>query len=447
MKQYVKLLGKVTVTLNGDWNETKEYERLCIVRNPINKKTYMSKMFVPAGKQLTDETYWQYIIGGIEDNLLSTDPEQALSANMGRVLSEMINNAIADYNNKIVALTNKHNTDIKSLTDKHNSDIQSLTTKHNNDVDTLNTAISNAIKDYNSKINALTTKHNQEINNLTNKHNQEIASLQSAIATLNNTVAANKAQHDSDIDALTDVVDELSKQHSEDIAQLQTLVNNITSFEVEVVTTLPTTGTKGVIYLVKSSGTTTDKAIYTEYIWIPSTSKYEILGEFETAVDLGNYQEKLVSGSNIKTINGVSLLGSGNINTTPSIATTTAAGLMSADDKSKLNNIASGAEVNVQSDWNETGTNSDAYIKNKPGVASGSANGLMSSNDKSKLDNIASGATKVAFTAAYTSGTKIGTININGSNIDIYIPIWNGTLAQYNAIANKQSDMIYNITD
>ena len=376
MEQYIKLLGKVTVTLNGDWDKTKEYERLCIVRNPINKKTYMSKMFVPADKELTDETYWQYIVGGVENNLLSTDPEQALSANMGRVLSEMISNAIDDYNNKIVALTNKHNTDI-----------QSLTTKHNNDVNTLNSAINNAVKDYTAKITALT-----------NKHNQDVANLQSAINTLNNTVTANKAQHDSDIDALTDVVDELSKQHSEDIAQLQTLVNNITSFEVEVVTTLPTTGTKGIIYLVKSTGTTTDKAIYTEYIWIPSTSKYEILGEFETAVDLGNYQEKLVSGSNIKTINGTSLLGSGNINTTPAIATTTASGLMSGDDKSKLNNIAAGA-------------------------------------------------TKVTFTAAYTTGTKIGTININGSNIDIYIPIWNGTLAQYNAIANKQSDMIYNITD
>ena len=118
MEQYIKVLGKVTVTLNGDWDETKEYERLCIVRNPINKKTYMSKIFVPAGEELTNETYWQYIIGGVEDNLLSTDPEQALSANMGRVLSEMINNAINDYNNKIVALTNKHNTDIQNLTNK-----------------------------------------------------------------------------------------------------------------------------------------------------------------------------------------------------------------------------------------------------------------------------------------------------------------------------------------
>lgn len=35
-------------------------------------------------------------------------------------------------------------------------------------------------------------------------------------------------------------------------------------------------------------------------------------------------------------------------------------------DKNKLAGIAAGAEVNVQSDWNETNTASDSYIKNKP---------------------------------------------------------------------------------
>ena len=34
--------------------------------------------------------------------------------------------------------------------------------------------------------------------------------------------------------------------------------------------------------------------------------------------------------------------------------------------KNKLNGIAAGAEVNVQSDWSVTSTSSDAFIKNKP---------------------------------------------------------------------------------
>ena len=39
-------------------------------------------------------------------------------------------------------------------------------------------------------------------------------------------------------------------------------------------------------------------------------------------------------------------------------------------EKSKLSGIASGAEVNVQSNWNETDSTADAYIANKPDIDS-----------------------------------------------------------------------------
>lgn len=76
----------------------------------------------------------------------------------------------------------------------------------------------------------------------------------------------------------------------------------------------------------------------------------------------------------------------------PVDATASVGGLMSASDKAKLNGIAAGAEVNVQADWTETNTSSDAYIKNKPTNATSSTAGLMSAADKAKLDGIASGA-------------------------------------------------------
>lgn len=47
-------------------------------------------------------------------------------------------------------------------------------------------------------------------------------------------------------------------------------------------------------------------------------------------------------------------------------ATTETSGLMSAEDKKKLNEIAAKAEVNVQSDWSQTDDTADDYIKNKP---------------------------------------------------------------------------------
>ena len=53
---------------------------------------------------------------------------------------------------------------------------------------------------------------------------------------------------------------------------------------------------------------------------------------------------------------------------TYSNATSSQDGLMSSTDKSKLDKIENGAEMNIQSDWNQTNTNSDDYIKNKPTI-------------------------------------------------------------------------------
>ena len=50
------------------------------------------------------------------------------------------------------------------------------------------------------------------------------------------------------------------------------------------------------------------------------------------------------------------------------VATKTANGLMSAADKTKLDNLSEGAEANVQSDWSVTDITSDAFIKNKPTI-------------------------------------------------------------------------------
>lgn len=122
-------------------------------------------------------------------------------------------------------------------------------------------------------------------------------------------------------------------------------------------------------------------------------------------------------------------------------------------EKTKLSGIAAGAEVNVQSDWDEETTTSDAYILNKPtslpanggnadtvggftvgvsvpasakftdttySAATSSAEGLMSAADKAKLDGITASADSVSFTRSLTGGTKIGTITINGTGTDLY---------------------------
>lgn len=74
--------------------------------------------------------------------------------------------------------------------------------------------------------------------------------------------------------------------------------------------------------------------------------------------------------------------------TTYSDATTSTSGLMSASDKTKLNGIASGANVNVQADWNESNTSSDAYIQNKPAIPAAQIQSNWGQTDNTKLDYI-----------------------------------------------------------
>lgn len=50
------------------------------------------------------------------------------------------------------------------------------------------------------------------------------------------------------------------------------------------------------------------------------------------------------------------------------LATSTKDGLMSTADFTKLAGIEAGADVNVQSDWDQTDANADDYIKNKPEI-------------------------------------------------------------------------------
>ena len=96
-----------------------------------------------------------------------------------------------------------------------------------------------------------------------------------------------------------------------------------------------------------------------------------------------------------------------------------------ADEKAKLANIAAGAEVNVNADWNAT--TGDAAILNKPENASTTADGLMSSSDKTKLNGIATGAevNQNAFSNIKVGSTtvaadeKTDTVEFVGSGITI----------------------------
>ena len=153
-------------------------------------------------------------------------------------------------------------------------------------------------------------------------------------------------------------------------------------------------------------------------------------------------QNALTAGSNITISDDIISA----INTTYGVATTSSNGLMSSEDKSKLNGIATGANKYThpsshpasmitesstkrfvsdteKSTWNgkqnalTAGSNitisgntiSAVNTNTTYGVATTSANGLMSSSDKSKLNGIAAGANKYTHPSTHPYSMITGT--------------------------------------
>ena len=75
-------------------------------------------------------------------------------------------------------------------------------------------------------------------------------------------------------------------------AEVQAAINEalsgITGIDFQIVSALPATGVKGTIYLMAHSHGTGDS--YDEYIWLPTSSKFEKIGN--TDIDLSGYLKK-----------------------------------------------------------------------------------------------------------------------------------------------------------
>lgn len=110
-------------------------------------------------------------------------------------------------------------------------------------------------------------------------------------------------------------------------------------------------------------------------------------------------------------------IGAGGITSIPQASSSALGGIKigySDNGRNYAVELDSSGKAYVNVPWTDTNTTYN--------VATTSANGLMSSSDKSKLDGIRAGADAVSFSRSLSSGTKIGTININGTNTDIYAP-------------------------
>lgn len=190
------------------------------------------------------------------------------------------------------------------------------------------------------------------------------------------------ATHIAKVAAFTNDLDTTSKTLIGAINELKQLISLIPQFSIEVVQTLPVSDiSETTIYLMPNSDPEQGN-YYDEYIYVNNT--WELVGT--TAVDLSAYYTKLeVDGLLANKVDKV-----------------TGKGLSTEDytteEKTKLSGIESGAEVNVQADWNQSDNTKDDYINNKPSIPVISAH------------------------SDYSTGTKIGSVTVDGVETDFYAP-------------------------
>ena len=218
-----------------------------------------------------------------------------------------------------------------------------------------------------------------------------------------------------------------------DKAELDSKFDALVGFTTLVVNSLPVTGKNGIMYLLPSDESTESNNIYDEYIWV--SDKFEKIGSTKTTVDLSGYvtqtemNTQLANKANTNHTHDISALEDSedmlghmennfytalDTKADKTTATTSANGLMSKEDKSKLDGIATEANKTVVD--SSLSTSSTNPVQNKvvkgaldskagTSIATTSANGLMSSSDKTKLDGIATGATKVTVDSSLSSSS------------------------------------------
>lgn len=154
-----------------------------------------------------------------------------------------------------------------------------------------------------------------------------------------------------------------------EIGRINELLETISTLKFEKVNKLPDKkdAKTDIIYLVPSSESGEDN-IYNEYIFLETENEYELIGSTQITFD-----ETPTEGSqNAVTSGGVYTALQGKVDKEQ--GKSLSSNDYTDNEKSKLEGIESGAQVNVQADWEEEDPNSDAYIANKPTVPAAQVN-------------------------------------------------------------------------
>ena len=148
--------------------------------------------------------------------------------------------------------------------------------------------------------------------------------------------------------------------------ELLETIGNITSFEIDVVDSLPESGTKGHIYFVPKTATD-EKNVYDEYIWVvkEGASAFEKIGD--TKIDTDSLKSETLSEVSANYIKTVEVTSNDQTDEQGVSRTTYTFSFKNGE----------GSEISTASI-----TTGGGY-----GLATAEKDGLMSKEDKAKLDS------------------------------------------------------------
>lgn len=328
-----------------------------------------------------------------EDSLeasIDTEVTRAISAE--RILTNSVNNLSATVSNNYTSLSDKINTKQPIGDYATNTALNTETTRATQAENALTNSINNLSVTVDSNYSVLSDKidtkqpigdyaTNTAVNTVSQNLTQEITNRKNADIELQAQITANKTNfvnyrtaenqdiidnaikvsiptknsqltNDSGFITSADVPTKVSQLINDSdyqtSTQVMTAIASIPQFKLKIVDSLPETGEKMVLYLVRKEVEPLN--IFNEYLWIEETSSFELLGS--TDIDLSEYYKKtetnnLLNGK-VDKVTGKSLISDTEIERL--------SGITNYDDTAILNNI-SGINSSIQ------GINADLATK------------------------------------------------------------------------------------
>lgn len=187
------------------------------------------------------------------------------------------------------------------------------------------------------------------------------------------------------------------------VNNINSQINSLIGFTATIVNSLPSTGEVGVMYLKLNTSASVEGNLYDEYIWV--NNKFEKIGSTETTVDLSGYvtqtemNTQLANKANTNHTHDIAALEDStdmlghmendfytalDTKADNNTATTSVNGLMSREDKVKLNGIATEANKTVvDSSLSSSSTNP---VQNK--IVNSALNGKSNTGHEHTSDEI-----------------------------------------------------------